>query len=73
MFFWFFHEQNIQLNKTGRLPDTGLPVIENGSTVMDMAWDTFNNHRLAVGKLQKFLFKSLFLKLFVFSEVAYFI
>ncbi|XP_077983604.1 coronin-7-like [Glandiceps talaboti] len=38
----------LDLKKPGRLPDTGLPVLQNGSTVMDFAWDPFNNRRIAV-------------------------
>ena len=40
-----------KLNKPGRLSDSGLPVIECGSSVMDFAMDPFNNHQLATGKL----------------------
>ncbi|XP_014681758.1 PREDICTED: coronin-7-like [Priapulus caudatus] len=38
----------LELSRPGRLPDTGVPVVENGSAVMDLAWDPFNNARLAV-------------------------
>ncbi|XP_070554407.1 coronin-7-like [Ptychodera flava] len=38
----------LKLQQAGRLPDSGLPVIQNGTTVMDFAWDPFNNRRLAV-------------------------
>ncbi|KXJ24176.1 Coronin-7 [Exaiptasia diaphana] len=35
------------LSKPCRLPDTGLPMIQCGSTVMDFVFDPFNNHRIA--------------------------
>jgi len=38
-----------QTDGAGRLPDTGVPAVENGSVVTDFAWDPFNNSRLAVG------------------------
>lgn len=40
----------LQLQKPGRLPDTALPTLQNGTAVMDLAWDPFDPHRLAVGK-----------------------
>lgn len=39
-----------QLQKPGRLPDTALPTLQNGTAVTDLAWDPFDPHRLAVGK-----------------------
>lgn len=39
-----------QLRKPGRLPDTALPTLQNGAAVMDLVWDPFDPHRLAVGK-----------------------
>lgn len=40
-----------QLDKPGRLPDSGLPVIQCGSGVLDFAMDPFNKQRLAAGEL----------------------
>lgn len=40
-----------QTDQAGRLSDTGVPAVENGSVVTDFAWDPFNNDRLAVGML----------------------
>ena len=40
-----------QTGHAGRLPDTGVPAVENGSVVTDFAWDPFNNSRLAAGML----------------------
>lgn len=37
----------VPLDKPGRLPDSGLPVIQCGSGVMDFAMDPFNKQRLA--------------------------
>lgn len=42
-----------QLNKPCRLPDSGLPVIQCGSGVMDYAMDPFDKQRLATGKLKQ--------------------
>ncbi len=42
----------IQLSSPGRLPDTGVPVLQNPSALMDFAMDPFNNHRIAAGKPQ---------------------
>lgn len=42
-----------QLNKPCRLPDSGLPVIQCGSGVMDYAMDPFNKQQLATGKLKQ--------------------
>uniref|UniRef100_A0A452QM91 Coronin n=1 Tax=Ursus americanus TaxID=9643 RepID=A0A452QM91_URSAM len=39
----------LELQKPGRLPDTALPTLQNGAAVMDLAWDPFDPHRLAVG------------------------
>lgn len=44
-----------QTDQAGRLPDTGLPAVENGSVVTDFAWDPFNNSRLAVGMLLSYV------------------
>ncbi|CAO2641960.1 Coro7 [Lemmus lemmus] len=38
----------LELQKPGRLPDTSLPTLQNGTAVMDLAWDPFDPHRLAV-------------------------
>ncbi|XP_017657022.1 coronin-7 isoform X3 [Nannospalax galili] len=38
----------LELQKPGRLPDTTLPTLQNGSAVMDLAWDPFDPYRLAV-------------------------
>ena len=46
-----------QLDKPGRLPDTGIPVIQNGSKVSDMVWDPFNNQRILVGRSVKYQFR----------------
>ena len=45
-----------QLDKPGRLPDTGIPVIQNGSKVNDMVWDPFDNQRILVGRSVKYHF-----------------
>ena len=45
-----------QFDKPGRLPDTGIPVIQNGSKVNDMVWDPFNAQRILVGRSVKNLF-----------------
>lgn len=37
------------MNKPGRLPDGIVPVIQNGTNIMDFTWDYFDNSRLAVG------------------------
>nr|KAF6440218.1 coronin 7 [Rousettus aegyptiacus] len=39
----------LELQKPGRLPDTVLPTLQNGTAVTDLAWDPFDPHRLAVG------------------------
>lgn len=39
----------LQLSKPGRLPDTSVPTIENGTPVADFCWDPFDLQRLAVG------------------------
>ena len=44
-----------QFDKPGRLPDTGIPVIQNGSKVNDMIWDPFNAQRILVGRSVKYL------------------
>ena len=41
-----------QLSNKGKLPDTGLPSIQNGSMLMDFMWDPFDNHSLAAGQSQ---------------------
>ncbi|GAB6023962.1 hypothetical protein CHUAL_008692 [Chamberlinius hualienensis] len=38
----------LELSKTGRLPDGILPVIQNGASVTDFAWDPFDKCLLAV-------------------------
>ncbi|KAM8778112.1 coronin-7 isoform 2-T2 [Rhynchonycteris naso] len=38
----------LELQKPGRLPDTVLPTLQNGTAVTDLAWDPFDPHRLAV-------------------------
>ncbi|XP_046355097.2 coronin-7-like [Haliotis rufescens] len=38
----------LELDQPGRLPDSGIPALQNGSKVMDFSWDPFDNHRLAV-------------------------
>ncbi|XP_013378981.1 coronin-7-like, partial [Lingula anatina] len=40
-----------ELNKPGRLPDAGLPVLQHGNTVMDFMFDPFNNRKLAVATI----------------------
>ncbi|XP_045849816.1 coronin-7 isoform X1 [Meles meles] len=39
----------LELQKPGRLPDTALPTLQNGTAVTDLAWDPFDPCRLAVG------------------------
>uniref|UniRef100_A0A673VC26 Coronin n=1 Tax=Suricata suricatta TaxID=37032 RepID=A0A673VC26_SURSU len=39
----------LELRKPGRLPDTALPTLQNGTAVTDLAWDPFDPYRLAVG------------------------
>ncbi|KAM9599471.1 coronin-7-like isoform 3-T3 [Morphnus guianensis] len=36
------------LSKPGRLPDTAVPTIQNGTAVADLSWDPFDPRRLAV-------------------------
>nr|XP_013795404.1 PREDICTED: coronin-7-like [Apteryx mantelli mantelli] len=38
----------LQLSKPGRLPDTAVPTIQNGTAVADLSWDPFDARRLAV-------------------------
>ena len=38
------------MSEPGRLPDTGLPAVENGGKVTDFVWDPFDDHRLIVGE-----------------------
>ncbi|XP_063970323.1 coronin-7-like [Lytechinus pictus] len=38
----------IDINKPGKLPETGVPTIQNSSTMTDFTWDPFNDCRLAV-------------------------
>lgn len=40
--------QILELTKPGRLADTGLPVLQHKSKVLDYVWDPFNDSRLAV-------------------------
>lgn len=39
-----------QLNQPGRLPDTGVPMLQNGSKVNDFVFDPFDDSRLLVGR-----------------------
>ncbi|XP_053400007.1 coronin-7-like [Mercenaria mercenaria] len=39
----------LELDKPGRLPDTGVPVIQNGSKVNDFVFDPFDDTRILVG------------------------
>uniref|UniRef100_A0A8B9TYA2 Coronin n=1 Tax=Anas platyrhynchos TaxID=8839 RepID=A0A8B9TYA2_ANAPL len=38
----------LELSKPGRLPDTAVPTIQNGTAVADLCWDPFDPQRLAV-------------------------
>ncbi|XP_052628440.1 coronin-7-like isoform X2 [Harpia harpyja] len=38
----------LELSKPGRLPDTAVPTIQNGTAVADLSWDPFDPRRLAV-------------------------
>ncbi|NXA41578.1 CORO7 protein, partial [Eudromia elegans] len=38
----------LELSRPGRLPDTAIPTIQNGSAVADLSWDPFDARRLAV-------------------------
>ncbi|CAI5791795.1 coronin-7-like isoform X1 [Podarcis lilfordi] len=38
----------LELSKPGRLPDTSLPTIQNGTPVSDLCWDPFDLQRLAI-------------------------
>ena len=38
-----------ETSKPGRIPDGVLPVLINGTTVMDFAFDPFDNGRLITG------------------------
>uniref|UniRef100_A0A8B9SBS2 Coronin n=1 Tax=Apteryx owenii TaxID=8824 RepID=A0A8B9SBS2_APTOW len=38
----------LELSKPGRLPDTAIPTIQNGTAVADLSWDPFDARRLAV-------------------------
>ncbi|XP_019395702.1 PREDICTED: coronin-7 [Crocodylus porosus] len=38
----------LELSKPGRLPDTSIPTIQNGTPVADFCWDPFDLQRLAV-------------------------
>lgn len=50
---FFGHTMNyplyLQFSSPGRLPDTGVPVLQHHSKVTDYTWDPFNDHRLVVG------------------------
>lgn len=37
-----------EFSQATKLPDTGVPIIQNGSKVADFAWDPFNDRRLVV-------------------------
>ncbi|KAL4230650.1 Coronin-7 [Mactra antiquata] len=39
----------LELGKPGRLPDTGVPVVQNGSKVNDFMFDPFDDNRILVG------------------------
>jgi len=39
----------LQISEAGRLPDTGVPTLQNSSLVADFMWDPFDDHTLAVG------------------------
>ena len=45
----------LQLSKTGRLPETGLPVLENKSAVMDFVMNPFDEESIAVGMLKVYM------------------
>ncbi|XP_056010098.1 coronin-7-like isoform X2 [Ostrea edulis] len=38
----------LEFSSPGRLPDTGVPVLQHHSKVTDYTWDPFNDHRLVV-------------------------
>uniref|UniRef100_A0A8C8SUF9 Coronin n=1 Tax=Pelusios castaneus TaxID=367368 RepID=A0A8C8SUF9_9SAUR len=38
----------LELSKPGRLPDTAVPTIENGTPIADLCWDPFDPQRLAI-------------------------
>ncbi|NWI17034.1 CORO7 protein, partial [Crypturellus soui] len=38
----------LELSSPGRLPDTAIPTIQNGTAVADLCWDPFDTRRLAV-------------------------
>ena len=40
----------LKLDKPCRLPDSGMPVIQTGSTVMDFVLISFDEHKMAVGE-----------------------
>ncbi|XP_052795520.1 coronin-7-like [Mya arenaria] len=39
----------LELDKPGRLPDTGVPMLQNGSKVNDFMFDPFDDRRLLIG------------------------
>ena len=41
---------HLQLANPCRLPDSGLPTIENGYALMDFCFDPFDDHRLVTGR-----------------------
>ncbi|NWJ06865.1 CORO7 protein, partial [Crypturellus undulatus] len=38
----------LELSRSGRLPDTAVPTVQNGTAVADLCWDPFDTRRLAV-------------------------
>ena len=44
--------QFLQLSKPGKLPDTGIPVLQNPSSLLDFAMDPFDNRNIAAGKFE---------------------
>lgn len=52
LYFYFNISVHVlQLSNPGRLPESGLPVIENKCAVMDFVMNPFDEQALAVGKL----------------------
>ena len=47
---FFCNARVFQAKNQGRMPDTGVPYLQNGSAVMDFQWDPFDDHVLAVGQ-----------------------
>lgn len=40
------------MKKTGRVDGHAVPTLQNGSSVLDFAFDPFNTHRIVVGELR---------------------